>query len=254
MSTTHSARQLADIAPITGAEATTLAQTAYARVVDQLEVVSPEQWSASTDCTGWTVRHLAGHLLGAMRAAASLRELASQQGQVLRRVRREGVNPVDAMTQIQIERTATLSPDELVAEARSLVRAAAIGRRRPPGPLRRIRLKVDLGYAVERWPLAYLNDVILTRDTWLHRIDLHRALGSAPLLSAGHDGRIVEEVAAEWARRHAQPCSVTLTGPAGGTYVSGDGGPELSLDAVEFCRIVSGRAPGVGLLATPVPF
>jgi hypothetical protein len=29
---------------------------------------------------------------------------------------------------------------------------------------------------------------------------------------------------------------------------------ELALDAVEFCRILGGRAPGTGLLATIVPF
>jgi hypothetical protein len=48
---------------------------------------------------------------------------------------------------------------------------------------------------------------------------------------------------------------LTLTGPAGGRYVAGGGsGEELVLDAVEFCRTLSGRASGTGLLAQPVPF
>jgi hypothetical protein len=37
-------------------------------------------------------------------------------------------------------------------------------------------------------------------------------------------------------------------------YVAGDGGEYIELDAVEFCRILSGRAKGTGLLSTEVPF
>ena len=73
-------------------------------------------------------------------------------------------------------------------------------------------------------------------------------------LTPQHDGRIVADVVAEWARRHGQPFTLTLTGPAGGTFQAGQDGPELTLDAVEFCRILSGRASGDGLLSTAVPF
>ena len=55
-------------------------------------------------------------------------------------------------------------------------------------------------------------------------------------------------------RRHGQQFTLELTRPAGGTYVAGDGGEHNQLDAVEFCRIVSGRAQGTGLLTTAVPF
>jgi hypothetical protein len=47
---------------------------------------------------------------------------------------------------------------------------------------------------------------------------------------------------------------LTLTGPAAGTWRFGGDGPELTLDAVDFCRAVSGRGPADGLLAIPVPF
>jgi hypothetical protein len=73
-------------------------------------------------------------------------------------------------------------------------------------------------------------------------------------LTADHDGVLVADVAAEWAERHGQPCTLTLTGPAGGTWTWGDGGESLGLDAVEFCRILSGRGAGDGLLTTRVPF
>ena len=62
---------------------------------------------------------------------------------------------------------------------------------------------------------------------------------------ADHDGRIIAEVAAEWARRHGRPHRLVLTGPAGGTFTSGEPDAEtIELDAVEFCRILSGRAEG----------
>ncbi len=45
-----------------------------------------------------------------------------------------------------------------------------------------------------------------------------------------------------------------LSGPAGGTIVQGSDGPRLEMDALEFCRVLSGRAPGGGLLATKIFF
>ena len=240
----------------THAEAMAIAREAYQRLVDLLAGLDAGDWDRPTDCDGWTVRDLAGHLLGAMRAAASVREMAGQQLESARRAKRDGGLVVDAMTALQIERTADLSTAELVTEARHLVDRATAGRRRPPVPLRRwVTIPVDLGHGVERWPLGWLLDVILTRDAWLHRIDLCRAVDRAPELTADHDGRIVADVAEEWLRRHGRPVALTLTGPAGGTFVApGEDPEEIELDAVEFCRIVSGRSTGAGLLSTEVPF
>src|SRR2546430_1119880 len=83
-----------------------------------------------------------------------------------------------------------------------------------------------------RW-LGSLMDVIHTRDCWMHRIDISRATGRDLVLTPEHDGRFVADVVGEWARRHGEPFTLTLTGPAGGTYVAGDGGGHIELDAVE---------------------
>jgi hypothetical protein len=123
-----------------------------------------------------------------------------------------------------------------------------------PAPLRRMRMKVDPPFDAERWRLGYLMDVIYNRDCWTHRVDISRAIGRDPVLTQEHDGRIVADVVSEWARRHGRPFTLTLAGPAGGSYVAGDGGEQMELDAVEFCRILSGRAQGTGLLTTEVPF
>ena len=108
--------------------------------------------------------------------------------------------------------------------------------------------------ASNRGPFGYLFDIIYTRDPWMHRIDISRATGRTVELSSAHDGRLVADVVAEWARRHRQPFTLTLTGAAGGAYESGNGGPQITIDAVEFCRTVSGREAGDGILNTPVPF
>ena len=241
-------------AAIPHAEAITLAETAYSRFAGAVAALDDGDWERATDRTGWTVRHLVGHVVGAMRAAASMREMASLQLDVRRHVKR-GENQVDAMTQIQIDRTAALTNSELAAECGRLVGAATKGRKRTPSLVRRLaRFKVDLGNGVtERWSVGYLNDVILTRDAWLHRVDLSRAVGAELELTAAHDGRIVADVADEWFARHGGRCELVLTGPAGGRF-GASGGERYELDAVEFCRIMSGRATGTGLLATLVPF
>jgi hypothetical protein len=103
-------------------------------------------------------------------------------------------------------------------------------------------------------PLGYLVDRIYTRDAWMHRIDIARATDRPVLLTADHDGRLVADVVSEWAAEHGRPFRLTLTGPAGGAWSAGPDGAELTVDAVEFCRTVSGRAEGRGLLSYAVPF
>ena len=41
---------------------------------------------------------------------------------------------------------------------------------------------------------------------------------------------------------------------AGGAWDRGDSGPQIDLDAVEFCRQISGRGTPAGLTSTQVPF
>lgn len=244
------------IPPISHAEAAGLAEEAYARFAELLARVGADDWDRPTDCEGWTVRDLAGHVVGAMRSAASMREQLSQTRDILRRSRTQDGPMVDHMTAVQVERTADLDPAALVAECRALVGPAARGRARTPAPLRRFaRMRVKMGEIDERWRLGYLVDIILTRDAWLHRVDLGRAIGASIEFDAAHDGRVVADVVAEWARRHGRPFDLTLHGPAGGRFVVEGPDPEVrSIDAVEFCRVLSGRADGDGLLAQSVPF
>ncbi len=82
---------------------------------------------------------------------------------------------------------------------------------------------------------GFLLDIVLTRDPWMHRVDITRATKAQQVLTAEHDGVLVADVVEEWATRHARPCTLTLTGPVGGQWSAGSGGPNIELDAVEFC-------------------
>ena len=229
-----------------------LAGTEYARFADSLEQLAPGDWKLPTDCPGWDVQTLAGHVLGMAEMAASVRDGARQ----LRAATKAGGVFLDSLTALQVREHAGLTPAELQGELRKIGPRATRGRRLAPGFIRHRRMPFlqEVGGKPEWWSIGYLTDTILTRDPWMHRIDLARATGHSLKLTAEHDGVLVADIVTEWAARHGQPYTLHLTGPAGGTWSSPSGGPELELDAVDFCRTLSGREQGTGLLAEATPF
>jgi uncharacterized protein (TIGR03083 family) len=244
-----------DIAPITTGEARVLAATEYGRLGEVLRSLGPQEWVLPTDCPDWDVRSMAGHCVGMASDFTSLRRLVRRQTAAVLAARRTGRQPVDEMTAQQVGDQATLDTVELIARLEQVGPAAARWRAGAPALLRKLPIPQEVGGVVEKWPMRYLLDVILTRDPWMHRVDITQVTGHEMVLTRTHDGRLVADVVAEWARRHRQPFTLTLTGPIGATYVAGDGsGEPLTLDTVEFCRTISGRASGSGLLATEVPF
>jgi uncharacterized protein (TIGR03083 family) len=248
------ATRIETIAPIGRDEARRLAATEYERVVAQLRALGADDWVAPTDCPGWDVRAMAGHTVGMMQDFSSLRSVMRRMRRAARDAKAAGGPMVDSMTAQQVAEQADLSTAELVERAAAVGPRTARWRTSTPALLRRMSMKESVGGVPETWRMAYLFDVILTRDPWMHRADIARAAGRAMELTPEHDGRIVADVVGEWARRHARPCTLVLTGPAGGTFVAGDGGEHQELDAVEFCRTISGRADGAGLLTQEVPF
>jgi uncharacterized protein (TIGR03083 family) len=226
------------------------AEEEYRRLGDLLAGLGEEDWDRPTDCAGWTVHDVVAHLVGAAESTARVRELLRQAR--LGRRAAPGAPGVDGMNAVQVGERRGMPPAELVAALADAGERGVRARRRLPAPLRAVPL--PFGPPLGARPLAYLMDCIYTRDAWMHRVDLARATGRPLRLTADHDGRIVADVVAEWARAHGRPFALTLTGPAGGTWSRGTGGERLELDAVEFCRVVSGRGPGVVPLAQTVPF
>lgn len=229
-----------------------LAATEYQRFGEMLRGLRPGDWAKPTECPGWDVRAIAAHALGMVEMAASIRENNRQ----LKLARRRGGVFIDDLTALQVEEHAGMTPAQIAARFAARSPKAARGRRRAPAFIRS-RVMPDLqqldGHE-EAWTIGYLVDVILTRDPWMHRADIASATGAPHVLTADHDGVLVADVVAEWAARHGQPYTLRLTGPAGGSWSSGDEGPLLETDAIEFCRILSGRGHASGLLTTQVPF
>jgi uncharacterized protein (TIGR03083 family) len=232
------------------AEWMTAAEEAYRRLGALLADLPDEEWRRPTDCTQWSVHDVVAHVVGAAESTARVPELVRQawRGRRLR----DGGPLVDGINAVQVRERAGATPEELRRELADAGARGVRSRRRLPAVMRAV--PVPFGPPVGTKPLGYLMDRIYTRDVWMHRVDIARATGRPLVLTADHDGRIVADVVTEWAATHGRPFRLTLTGPAGGTWSQGTGGEELILDAVEFCRIVSGRAKGAGLLGHAVPF
>jgi uncharacterized protein (TIGR03083 family) len=236
--------------------AMTLAADEYARFLELLRSLDDEDWGKPTECPAWDVRAMAGHIVGMALMVTGPKETLRQQAKAMRR----GGVPLDALTALQVEEHADLGTAELIDRFAVVGPRAARGRRRTPALIRRMPLpqKQDVGGTQERWTNGFLLDTILTRDPWMHRMDIARATGKPPVLTPDHDGVIVADVVAEWADRHGRPFDLVLDGPAGGHFAAGSGGDAIRLDAVDFCRLLSGRAADHpvqhDLLTVSVPF
>lgn len=249
------ATSVQEVPPISRSETRVLAATEYQRLAEQLGSLTDDDWARPTDCPDRDVRAVAGHCLGMMSDFTSLRSMMRRVRAATRAAKSSGGPMIDSMTAMQVAENAPLTRTELIDRVQRSGPVAAAWRSGAPTLLRAMPMKETVGGRPETWRLGYLLDTILTRDPWMHRVEIARATARDLVLTPEHDGRVVGDVVVEWARRHGQPVVLTLTGPAGGQYVAGDGaGEQLTLDAVQFCRILSGRAPEDRLLAQEVPF
>lgn len=252
MTMTLTAVDVATIPRIDHDQAMGYAETEFRRVLELLQRLGPDDWHRPTVCALWDVRDLVAHVLGMAEAQASFRQFVHDFRAAQRR---SGGPMIDAMTATQVRERAHLSPAQLVDGLARIAPAAVRARRGTPALLRwAVRMKQDAPFHTERWTYGYLVDTIFTRDPWMHRLDISRATGHEMVLTPQHDGRLIADIVAEWARRHGQPFTLSLTGPAGGHWRSGSGGAQIELDALEFCWTLAGRARGGGLLSTVVPF
>jgi uncharacterized protein (TIGR03083 family) len=236
-----------------------LAATEYQRCTDVFRALTAEQWQAPTCCPPWDVRQMAAHMLGMLEMAASIRESFRQQRKAAKIATRDGATHLDALTGLQVGERTDWTPQQITGKYAARAGAAVAGRRRTP-PFVRSRTMPqlqDVNGAQEPWTFGYLIDVILTRDPWMHRLDIAAATGTKPHLTTDHDGVIVADVVAEWASRHGKDFTLTLTGPAGGTWRQGENGPGLTLNAADFCLATAGRPASVTLdqlMNTEVPY
>lgn len=239
-----------------------VARTELDRFLGQLGLLTTSDWSAPTDCAGWDVRDLSSHVLGMSQMFSSYRKNLFQHLPAARAVKRGEVY-IDALTARQVSDRRALTPAQIVDRLSKTAPRMVRWRRRTPPFMRSMAMPDAQPVSsapdapTETWTFGYLFDTILTRDTWMHRMDIAKAVGQLPELTADHDGRIIADVVTEWQTRHSHPFDLTLTGPAGGAWrrgVLGSPTETITMDAVEFARALSGRAPAPGLLAVAVPF
>lgn len=250
---THTVTDMATIPKIGHDEGMAWAGTELTRLLDVVDQLTGDDWSRPTDCAEWDVKALLSHMLGGMEANAKFREFVRQFRAATKAAKTSGREMIDEMTATQVRDHAALSSPELTQRLREIGPRAVRGRRRAPAPFRAMRF--DPGSDIEgKWSMGYLFDVIMNRDNWMHRVDLTRATGKDLQLTHEHDGRLVADVVAEWAKSHGQPVTLILEGPAGGRFVQGEQGEECRADAIEFCRILSGRAKGEALLDATIAF
>jgi uncharacterized protein (TIGR03083 family) len=251
------ATPLAAVRPLTVDERVELAAGERRRWLPLLEQLDEAAWQAPSGCEGWTVRDLVSHLAGQAEQLHST--VASVRQQVAGKRRARGRALVDGMSEHQVATRADRSPHELLAELRHRLPAAERARARLPWRSERLGIGIQApqpggSWVRERWSFAYLAQVF-TRDLWMHRVDVSDALGLPLQLDPAHDGRLLEDVVADWARRHGRPFDLVLTGPAGGRWVAGADGPHLEADAVAWARGLFGRGePLPADYAVVVPF
>lgn len=223
------------------------------RLGELLIKINADQWSLPTDCTRWDVRAIVVHLIAGAEAQASPVEFI-RQAMAGRKLMTEigGSYPVDGLNEAGLRARSDLKLAELPDRWNTVAATALHARSRVPRPIRALPV---LRLAPHFWkPIGYLYDMGFTRDVWMHRVDISRAIGRTLDVTAEHDGRIVPDIVAEWATTHTDPFTLKLTGPAGGTYIrdSADPGDSLEVDAIDCCRILSGRGTPVGVLHHPL--
>lgn len=237
------------IKPIKRGEGALLSREQYVRLANVLATLTEEEWAAPTPCTGWDVKALASHVLGGLECVRNPREFVRQYLAGVRLAKQLKVSAIDGFNEVQVREHAHLSGPEIGERIALLTEPALRRRMRTPLLLRYgVWTKLDVR---GRTPMAWVLDVVYTRDTFIHRLDVAAAIGRAVEVDQV-EGRVVADMVKEWMARHGEPVTLRLTGPAGGTYVSGAGGREVECDALDWARAVSGRAPAEGLLATPV--
>jgi uncharacterized protein (TIGR03083 family) len=197
-------------------------------------------WRRRTDCAEWCVREIVAHLVGAMKENIRLRTMLRHA--VVARRRFPERRLLDGVNAAQVADHEGWSGQRLARELARLGPRAVRARRRTPGFVRRIRppsgfrLPPDVRF-------GEILDVVLVRDTWMHRIDIARACGreTPPARSdSGVVSLVIRDLDRYWS---GPPMVLELTGACGGRWRIGAGEPVavVRADAVECCRSLSGR-------------
>lgn len=234
-------RQAEAIAPIDRHEAAQVAAFELEQVLNLLEQLDGDDWRQPTDCTEWNVQDMTAHLAGGCAGWANMKDFLRQT--VLNpHIRRMDI-PVDAINRRELEDRAQQTPRQLIDELRQVGPRAVRNRRILPGLLRRIH--IDAKPMPGKMSIAYLVDVIYTRDQWMHRMDICRATDKTWVSNPHHDTRILDLIVLDMAQTMAgrYPVIVNIAGALNVSYRFGsdEAQAEIETDLFTFNRRASGR-------------
>ena len=174
-------------------EAERLGNAAYRALLDDLRTLEPDDWRTATVCAPWTISDIVRHLLGAAKANASIGEFLRQQIHGARHKSEFDGSALDATNALQVADHVSLDRAELLAELERIYGKSVRTRMSRSRLLRRLDVPVDDGGSSaagmpNRLNLGELLRVVYTRDVWLHRVDIARALDREPPMEAAVDG------------------------------------------------------------------
>lgn len=222
-------------------EAHRLLTTALSRFLTLIESLNADAWSKPTACTAWNVHDMVAHQAGGYASGTSYKEMIRQYTSKPK----PGQLPEDAINDLQVGERAEKTPAELITELKQVGEIAAHNWAYGFNAIKWIATPHPVGGFM---PIRHLMWVIHSRDTWMHRLDICRATNRPFEQTREHDGRIVELVVLDTAKKlrkrlNGKAITLTLTGIAGGEWQIGDGEPvsSLEMDALDFNIFVSGR-------------
>ena len=229
---------VADLRGLTHAQSMRLAERQFDELIALLRRLDVSDWDKPTDCERWKVRDIVAHVLGWAQALLSPSEMWRQSRQT-RRIRAELGVKLDAQNEAQVRSRRGLAPAELL-EALDVAGRRFLRLRRAGAFVgRAVPLVV---HPVGLTNAGFLLGQIFTRDHFMHRIDIARATGKEIVLD-DDDGALVADVVRHWTRNSKADTRLVLEGPAGGDFLCGLGDVAVIRgDAVEFCRLLAGRA------------
>ena len=194
---------------------------------------------------------MAGHVLGMAQMVAALHSFVAQNAAAAR-----AGGGVDALTAVQVRKTASLSAHELVDRFADVGPRAVRGRRRLSRALGRLPVPEAqvVGGQRERWTFGFLFDAVLTRDTWMHRTDISRAVGRELELTPSTTAC---SSPTWWPSGRSGTAGPTACGSPVPRVASGrpvNAGRSWSSTPSTSAACCSGRGKGAGLLGQQVPF
>lgn len=204
-----------------------------------------DEWHRPTVCTEWDVADIVGHMVG--QADDVLVPLTFVRRELQARRRYPGAQRWDAHMMVQADQYRGTAPEPLIALFERRWTKASKRILTMPKPFRAMRITIEEipDPAFRRVDLAYVHDVLLPRDLWMHRDDICQALGR-PFDVGPYATELVAQVMLDleltgyWS---GPAVRLELTGQGGGVYRLGTGDPvgTAQVDAVAYMRTISGR-------------